>query len=576
VAVAIAAVHLDTATVVQVLTPDGPSIAHTIAQTGAKTGVLTSVLKTSDGGGSVHGSPVRPISGGDVPEPAPDLKVPGLNEFASLQQGTFAATVVSAAAGNFSKIASSGAVASDASRASARVGSQSDSIAAEVQTNASEDALATAGSLAGAGTVAAAAPVAIEANLKPLAGAAQTKSVPGNGAGVRPSASIETTAAVTQTRAIAQPHPVSGAQARTPGTVTTQPAGAQAKGSANDAAVPVNFVEATALAGAPAILASGEAKLAPQADVAAVAPPLTEASGRTGIAATKDEKTKPVSAISDGTSAVQSAAQSTTGDTSNVAANITATAAGSANANVAVASTNLDGRVVSAADGMIPATLSATHVAGTPSHDVAISAGSTTTARTLGAVSAGSFSDTASAAAQLGDPHRTLLATPTSLEVGVQSGSQGWLRIRAEVGGPGEVNASLTAASSGAREALHSQLPALNAFLHSEQMSVTTTVSERAALAAGAGQGGTAWGSGGLGSGGLGGDASSGSNASLLQGGGAQGGGGQRDGAQPANVSASEVVRSYDSRGGVGEAAGSLSGSNAISEESGRWLNVRA
>jgi hypothetical protein len=88
------------------------------------------------------------------------------------------------------------------------------------------------------------------------------------------------------------------------------------------------------------------------------------------------------------------------------------------------------------------------------------------------------------------DTHQTISATPTSLEVGVRSGTEGWLRIRAEVGGEGEVKASLSAASDGGQAMLERQLPALNAYLHSEQMAVTTTVSDRSFSAATSNHGG--------------------------------------------------------------------------------------
>ncbi len=171
-------------------------------------------------------------------------------------------------------------------------------------------------------------------------------------------------------------------------------------------------------------------------------------------------------------------------------------------------------------------------------------------------MSAGLVAEQSSSLAGSAEPHRTLLATPTTLEVGVPSGTQGWLRIRAEVGAPGEVNASLSAASSGGRDLLHSQMPALNAFLHSEQLAVTA--------------GGL--GSGGLGSGGLGSDASGGSNASLLHGGGAQSGGSQRE---AGNVTGSDLVPSYAARSAASEATGTLSSGTSTSGDSGRWLNVR-
>ncbi len=183
----------------------------------------------------------------------------------------------------------------------------------------------------------------------------------------------------------------------------------------------------------------------------------------------------------------------------------------------------------------------------------------------------------ASAAVAGRDPslsHETLVATPTTLEVGVQNGTQGWLKIRAEVGGQGEVNASLAAGSSGAQEMLHSQLPALNAYLHSEQMPVTATVAERSFAFAG-GQAGTGGHPGGYPGGS--GDAS-GSGGSFFQGGAPQGDAGQRSSPQQSAIS-SDSVRGYGTLAGASElaATGALlqPGSGAVSEESGQWLNVR-
>jgi len=359
---------------------------------------------------------------------------------------------------------------------------------------------------------------------------------------------------------------------KTSGIVTTDLAGGA--GAAKSAA-PAS-ADAAAVSG-PAVTVAGAVNPAQQPDAvrdaALGAAPLTEASSRAGIAATKDEKSKAVASGSDDTTSNQPAGQSVIGDASSVAGSVAANAA----ANLAEAA-NAGGRAAAIADTAIPAAQAAALVAGVPVHDVATSAVSSAPGRALGAVSAGSIAETGSAAAQIGEPHRTLLATPTTLEVGVQSGTQGWLRIRAEVGGPGEVNASLTAASSGAREALHSQLPALNAFLHSEQIAATATVAgggHGGAAFGGGGSGSGGLGSGGLGSGGLGSDGSNGSSASLLQGGGAQSGGSQHEAAQPV-ASVSEAVRSYDSLGGPSDAAGALSGGTSLSEESGRWLNVRA
>jgi hypothetical protein len=76
-------------------------------------------------------------------------------------------------------------------------------------------------------------------------------------------------------------------------------------------------------------------------------------------------------------------------------------------------------------------------------------------------------------------PHQTLAVTPNSLEVGVQNGTQGWLKIRAEIGEQGDVKASLATASPVTEQMLKGQMPALNAYLHSEQMSITATIAER-------------------------------------------------------------------------------------------------
>lgn len=75
-------------------------------------------------------------------------------------------------------------------------------------------------------------------------------------------------------------------------------------------------------------------------------------------------------------------------------------------------------------------------------------------------------------------PHTTLNASPTVLEVGVPGGSHGWLRIRAEMSEGGTVQASLTATSSAGHESLHRDLPAMNAFLSSEQVAVQLHVVE--------------------------------------------------------------------------------------------------
>ncbi len=74
-----------------------------------------------------------------------------------------------------------------------------------------------------------------------------------------------------------------------------------------------------------------------------------------------------------------------------------------------------------------------------------------------------------------------LRATPTTLEVGVSGGSQGWLKIRAEVHGE-SVSATLSSTSSSGTKQLQEQLPALNQFLGTQNISAATSVVPRAAL----------------------------------------------------------------------------------------------
>jgi hypothetical protein len=79
------------------------------------------------------------------------------------------------------------------------------------------------------------------------------------------------------------------------------------------------------------------------------------------------------------------------------------------------------------------------------------------------------------ASATSGDvlPHTMLGSSATSLEVGVASGTHGWLKIRAEMTGSGEVNASLTGGSSIAANRLRDDLPALSSYLQAEKVQVS-------------------------------------------------------------------------------------------------------
>ena len=177
---------------------------------------------------------------------------------------------------------------------------------------------------------------------------------------------------------------------------------------------------------------------------------------------------------------------------------------------------------------------------------------------------------------------RTISATPTSLEVGVRNGSEGWLRIRAEVGGEGEVKASLTAASEGGQVMLARQLPALNAYLHSEQMAVTTTVADRSFAAATSSHGESAQGrESGYRADGYSG---AGGSGSLSQGGGAQGdsrpeqgsavtsvAGGSESGWTPAGEWVSPLTTAQ-----IAQAAAQAPSLSGEVFENGQWLNVRA
>ena len=71
---------------------------------------------------------------------------------------------------------------------------------------------------------------------------------------------------------------------------------------------------------------------------------------------------------------------------------------------------------------------------------------------------------------------RMLSSTPTSLEVGIQNGTHGWLKVRAEMTDGGAVNASLSATSSVGQEMLHRELPALTEYLQNEKVAVNAIV----------------------------------------------------------------------------------------------------
>jgi hypothetical protein len=79
-------------------------------------------------------------------------------------------------------------------------------------------------------------------------------------------------------------------------------------------------------------------------------------------------------------------------------------------------------------------------------------------------------------AASLDGTPRMLTATPTVLEVGIQSGTHGWLKVRAEMADSGVVNASISSPSSTGQEMLHRELPAMTAYLQEEKVAVNAIV----------------------------------------------------------------------------------------------------
>jgi hypothetical protein len=83
---------------------------------------------------------------------------------------------------------------------------------------------------------------------------------------------------------------------------------------------------------------------------------------------------------------------------------------------------------------------------------------------------------TGAVAASMDGMPRMLTATPTALEVGIQNGTHGWLKVRAEMADGGVVNASVSAASSAGQEMLHRELPALTAYLQEEKVAVNAVV----------------------------------------------------------------------------------------------------
>ena len=83
---------------------------------------------------------------------------------------------------------------------------------------------------------------------------------------------------------------------------------------------------------------------------------------------------------------------------------------------------------------------------------------------------------TGSAIAARSDDLKTLAGAPNILEVGIDSGTHGWLRVRAELGQTGEVMASVVAGSAGQAETLRREVPAMSSYLAGESVGVSSLV----------------------------------------------------------------------------------------------------
>ncbi|MGD0445330.1 MAG: hypothetical protein ABSA39_15445 [Edaphobacter sp.] len=77
---------------------------------------------------------------------------------------------------------------------------------------------------------------------------------------------------------------------------------------------------------------------------------------------------------------------------------------------------------------------------------------------------------------------RMLVATPTTLEVGIANGTHGWLKVRAEMVDGGEIHASVSTASPAGLEILHRELPSLTTYLQQEKVAVNTVAIHTAAV----------------------------------------------------------------------------------------------
>ena len=206
-----------------------------------------------------------------------------------------------------------------------------------------------------------------------------------------------------------------------------------------------------------------------------------------------------------------------------------------------------DGSIAGAAAGVTTGAAAAHALTSKPQLEVsASSAGTMQTGTSTGPGVPGGHVDAAP---------RTLMASPTALEVGVPNGTHGWLKIRAEMTSGGMVDASLSTSSSSGQEMLHRELPSLTTYLQNEHVAVNTVVIQPAATA-GADFRGLA--------GGMNGDGRGQSSAQ---------GGESRQQTAGTVLNHSESAKSYVSVPGIG-------GDDLLSPASyvggGGWLSVRA
>jgi hypothetical protein len=159
---------------------------------------------------------------------------------------------------------------------------------------------------------------------------------------------------------------------------------------------------------------------------------------------------------------------------------------------------------------------------------------------------------------EMGMSHRTLLATPTALEVGWANGAQGWLKIRAETTDGGIVTASLSSVTPAGQEMLHRELPALTAYLQEERVAVNTVV-----VPANAGARAESRFTDGL----------NGDGGGQAQQGSRQGGGDDLQGPIHGTSDRVDEISTHVGLNGVGEDGLLSAGMYAIG---GSWLNVRA